>query len=125
MSERLATLGIHTTDDLLNADPETLASELDHRRVDTLTVMQWQQQAELVCRVPMLRGHDAQLLVLAGVTTAEELAGCDPEELFSRINPISQSKKGKRVIRGGNAPDLEEVQGWIEFAQHCRELVAA
>ncbi len=125
MGERLSAIGIHTVDDLLGADPQSVATELDHRRVSSDTVLQWQQQAELVCRVPMLRGHDAQLLVMAEVTTPEELAAWDAEELFAQIDPIARSKEGRRVIRGGKLPDLEEVTEWIALAQHTRELIAA
>ena len=125
MAERLNAVGIYTVDDLLNADSETVAAELDHRRVDADTVLQWQQQATLVCRVPMLRGHDAQLLVAAEVTTAEELAEYDAGELFGIIDPIARSGEGKRIIRGGKLPDLEEVSDWISYGSQPRELVAA
>ena len=125
MAEHLNGVGIYTVNDLLNADPEALANELDHRRVDAETVLQWQQQSTLVCRVPMLRGHDAQLLVLSEVTTPEELAGCDANELFGIVDPIARSSDGKRIVRGGKLPDLEEVTDWIGFAQHQRALQAA
>ncbi|MFK8114560.1 MAG: DUF4332 domain-containing protein [Rubripirellula sp.] len=125
MAERLNAIGIYTVDDLLNADPDTVAAELDHRRIDSDTILQWQQQATLVCRVPMLRGHDAQLLVMAEVTTPEELSAQDAEELFGIIDPIARSSDGKRIVRGGKLPDLEEVTEWIGFAEHMRELRAA
>jgi hypothetical protein len=125
MAQRLAEIGTHTVDDLLESDAETVASQLDHRRVDSDTVLAWQQQATLVCCVPMLRGHDAQLLVAGEVTTPEELAVADPEELFGIIDTIARSNQGKRIIRGGKAPDLEEVTDWINCAQHHRELRAA
>jgi hypothetical protein len=112
-------------DDLLQADAETIAENLDHRRVDAETVLQWQQQATLVCRVPMLRGHDAQLLVAADITTAEELADQQPDPLFGLIDPIVHSGEGKRIIRGGKLPDLEEITEWIEYSQHQRSLQAA
>lgn len=125
MAERLQGIEIYTVDDLLNSDPESVATELDHRRVDADTVVQWQQQATLVCRVPMLRGHDAQLLVAAEVVTPETLAEYDAEELFGMIEPIAHSNEGKRILRGGKLPDLEEITDWISFAQHTRELRAA
>jgi hypothetical protein len=125
MAERLQGIEIYTVDDLLNSDPESVATELDHRRVDADTVVQWQQQATLVCRVPMLRGHDAQFLVAAEVVTPETLAEYDAEELFGMIEPIAHSNEGKRILRGGKLPDLEEITDWISFAQHTRELRAA
>jgi len=125
MAERLNAVGIYTVDDLLNADSVALATELDHRRIDSDLVLQWQQQATLVCRVPMLRGHDAQLLVAAEVTTPEELAQWDADELFGIIDPIARGSEGKRIIRGGKLPDLEEVTDWITFGSQHRELMAA
>ena len=125
MEERLQAIGIYTIQDLLDGDSEQIAELLDHRRVDADTVLQWQQQTTLVCCIPMLRGHDAQLLVAADIVTPEDLAGWDAEELFQIIDPIARSKEGKRILRGGNLPDLEEVTDWINFAQHNRKLQAA
>lgn len=125
MEQRLNAIEIYTVGDLLRSDPETVASELNHRRVDADTVVAWQQQATLVCRVPMLRGHDAQLLVTAEVTTPEELGACDAGELFGIIDLVARSSDGKRIVRGGNLPDLDEVTNWINYAKHKRELLAA
>ncbi|MGI9468871.1 MAG: DUF4332 domain-containing protein [Rubripirellula sp.] len=125
MEERLQAIGVYTIQDLLDGDSEQIAEQLDHRRVDADTVLQWQQQTTMVCCIPMLRGHDAQLLVAADIVTPEDLAGWDAEELFQIIDPIARSKEGKRILRGGNLPDLEEVTDWINFAQHNRKLQAA
>ncbi len=125
MAERLAPFGLYTVDDLLNADSAQVAADLNHRRIDESVVRSWQHQAELVCRVPMLRGHDAQILVAAGVTDAEELAGCDPRSLLHQVEPICNSRDGKRILRGGSVPDLKEVTQWIGYAAQHRELLAA
>jgi hypothetical protein len=125
MAARLNAVGIETVNDLLNADPETLATELDHRRTDADTILKWQQAATLVCCVPMLRGHDAQLLVAAEVITPAELSASDAEDLFGIVDPIARSSQGKRIVRGGKLPDLEEVTDWIKFSQHQRTLQAA
>ena len=125
MAERFEAIGIHTVDDLLKANPETLAEQLDHRRIDAAVIKTYQQQATLVCRIPMLRGHDAQLLVAAEVTTPEEVATYDPNDLLALIIPIAKSSQGKRILRGGKMPDLEEMNDWINYAGQNRELVAA
>ncbi|MEM6690130.1 MAG: DUF4332 domain-containing protein [Planctomycetota bacterium] len=125
MASRLEAIGIVTVDDLLNADATEIAEALDHRRVDAETVLAWQQQSTLVCRVPMLRGHDAQLLVAAEITTPEELATQDPESLFPSIDEVARSSEGKRIVRGGKLPDLEEVTEWVQYASHHRSLQAA
>lgn len=125
MAERLQRLDIETVDDLLTSEPETIAQGLDHHRVDADTVLQWQQQAALVCQIPMLRGHDAQLLVAADVTTPQALANHDANALFAIIDTVARSSEGKRILRGGNPPDLQEVQDWIRWAGQHRSLRAA
>ena len=125
MAERLNRIGIITAGDLLTAKAADVAGRLRHRRVDADTVLGWQHQITLVCRIPMLRGHDAQLLVAAGVTTPEQVAEQDPEELFSEIDAIARSSEGKRIIRGGKLPDQDEVTYWVENARQRRPLRAA
>ncbi len=125
MAERLKKIDVETVNDLLHADAAEIAEKLNLRRIETATVIQWQQQSTLVCRVPMMRGHDAQFLVAAGVTTAEELAKCDPDELFELVEQIAKSTEGKRIARGGDLPDLVEVTQWIECAAQHRSLRAA
>ncbi|MEM9587889.1 MAG: DUF4332 domain-containing protein, partial [Planctomycetota bacterium] len=125
MAERLNGLGILTVNDLLQADAESLAADLSHRRIDADTILQWQQQATLVCRIPMLRGHDAQLLVAAEITTPEEVVSYEPETLLATIDPIARGREGTKILRGGKLPDLEEITEWIEYANQNRELVAA
>lgn len=125
MAERLHAIKIHTVDDLLKNSAATIASGLKLKKVDESLVRSWQQQAKLVCRVPMLRGHDAQLLVAAGITEPERLSQCEPKWLLSQVDPIAKSKEGQSIIRGGSAPDLGEVTDWIRFAHSQRELKAA
>jgi hypothetical protein len=125
MAERLHAIKIHTVDDLLKSPAASIAGNLKLKRIDESVVRAWQQQARFVCRVPMLRGHDAQLLVAAGITEPERLAQCDPKWLLTQIDPIVQSKEGQSIIRGGAAPDLAEVSDWVRFAQNHRELKAA
>ncbi len=120
-----AEIGIITVRDFLESDPTETAERLDQSRIDEELIHAWQQQAELVCRVPNLRGHDAQLLVACDVTTADELATWQPDELFAIIGPFSESPKGQRILRSGREPDLAEVTDWIRWAQEMRSLHAA
>ena len=92
MAERLSGIGIETVDDLLNADPESVAEELDHRRVDAETIEAWQHQATLVCGIPMLRGHGRRT---AGCSRVHDPEGVriGSDKLFAVIDPISQAPK--------------------------------
>jgi predicted flap endonuclease-1-like 5' DNA nuclease len=125
MAERLKMCGIRTVADLLSADGDRLAAELGGKEVDGATVVAWQHQARLVCRIPELRGHDAQILVACGFSIAEEIATMKPAELLSFVSSYCGTPEAQRVLRNSPPPDLQEVTGWIEQARHCRVLGAA
>ena len=85
----------------------------------------WQDQATLVCRVPELRGHDAQILVACDYRDPDDIAAADAGEMLEFVEEFCDTTEGKRVIRSGKQPDLEEVTDWISFAQSSRRLRAA
>ena len=116
---------IVTVKDLLEADSEAAAGELNHRRIKPKTIREWQAQAVMVCRIPELRGHDAQILVACDVTSPEELAEYHPNDLFAKVAPFVETSEGERIIRNGKKPDLEEVTFWIDCAKKSRSLKAA
>lgn len=119
-------IGIQTVGDFLAAEPATIAARLANRRMSANVIKSWQDQSRLVCCVPNLRGHDAQLLVGCKITDVEQLARMDPQELLSLVLPYSRSKEGERIIRHGKRPDLQEVTQWIEAAaRHSRPIRAA
>jgi nucleotidyltransferase/DNA polymerase involved in DNA repair len=124
-AERLIKVGVGTVHDLLQADAGQLADKLQNRRINAETIRQWQHQTILACRIPQLRGHDAQILVALEITTPEALAQADADELWSKVAPFVKSKEGKRIIRNGKEPDLDEVQDWIRWARAARTLIAA
>ncbi len=125
MASRLEEHGVYTVQQLLNADADTLAEQLDHRRVDGEIVRQWQMQAELVCRIPNLRGHDAQMLVACEICAPEDLASMDPTVVLEQVLEFAQTSDGARVLRGGKEPDMDEVQDWIAWSTQSRSLSAA
>jgi hypothetical protein len=124
-AERLEALGIQTVADFLQADPEATAARLQRPHVATETIRAWQQQATLVCRIPWLRGHDAQILVACGIHDPESLAEADAGELWRVVEPVIAGKAGSQMLRGATAPDLTEVQHWIQWAREVQQLKAA
>ena len=121
----LEELGIRTVRDFLEADPRSIAKRLDRPQINPSVLLEWQQQAELVCRVPNLREHNAQLLVACGIPTAEALASWEPESLLALVSPYAESHPGKSMLPSRRAPNVKEVTDWIRWAQDKRSLTAA
>ena len=122
---RLEQVGIVTVGDLLLAEPAALSAKLKQRHMTEETVRTWQHEATLVCRIPELRGHDAQLFVAAGITDPEQLWAHTPEKLFELLTPVIDSPAGKRILRNQSPPNLEELAHWITSARAARSLKAA
>ncbi len=125
MAEKLEQIGIYTVEDLLAGNADAIAGRLETKRIDALTIRSWQDQARLVCRIPNLRGHDAQLLVACKVTTPEELSKLNAASLLGQVTAVAKSAEGQRMLRGSQAPDLAEVTDWINWSSYSRSLNAA
>jgi hypothetical protein len=125
MAERLAVLDLVTVEDFLNLDVEAANNKLRSRFITADTLRDWQTQATLVCRIPQLRGHDAQLLVACGIREPGHLIGLDPQSLFTRVDAYSRTPPGERILRNAERPGLAEVTRWIECAGYARPLRAA
>ncbi len=124
-AERFTKIGVNSVGDFLTQTAEMMATKIKYKRISADVIRQWQNQARMVCRIPNLRGHDAQLLVACGITEPEDLAAQSVEKLFAIIQPFSETKEGLKIIRGGKQPDLDEVKDWIDWAKQTRSLQAA
>lgn len=125
MAERLAKHGVFTVAHLLAANPASLADKLNNRRVDADIVHAWQLQAQLVCRIPNLRGHDAQMLVACDIHSPEILAAMEADSVLQSVTEFARTSDGQRVLRGSKEPDLAEVNDWIAWSRKSRVLNAA
>ena len=122
MAARFAALGIATVGDFLGNSPHDMAELLDDSQFDAETLTDWQDQAHLVIDIAGLRGTHAQLLVGAGYRTAEAVAEANPVELSADVLKFAATSDGRRVLRDGDAPDIEKIKSWVTFA---REAMAA
>ncbi len=122
---RLSRVGIETVEDLLQCNAETTATLLDNRRITASIIEEWKCQAALVCTIPGLRGHDAQILVACGKSDADEIRDLSPENLYAIVQPFCETSEGTRIVRGGRKPDLKEVTDWINWSRQSRTLKAA
>ena len=121
---RLQKAGVNTVAELLSADPHDLAAELDTGWIVPETARDWQDQARLMCRVPNVYGHDAQILTEVGVIDPADLARRKPADLLALLGPALATREGERILRGGTPPDLAEVTDWVAWAADARDLPA-
>lgn len=124
-AERFLAIGVTTIHELLEGSATSMAKAMACVQISTELVQSWQHQAKLVCRIPNLRGHDAQILVACGITEPEMLSSMDADELLSIVEPFCETRQGIKIIRSGKKPDLEEVQNWIQWSAQNRQLQAA
>lgn len=124
-AERLRPARIFTVRDLLEADPEEVASIVTARHITAQAVRDWQDQARLVITIPYLRGTHAQILVGAGFRTYEDVALADKATLMSAILTFATTREGQSILRNGPPPDLEKVVKWMENALESEPARAA
>lgn len=124
-AERLQNVGIETVQDLLDCDPDAVAAQLDVRHISANTIRDWQAQAQLVCDVAGLRGHDAQILVACEINDLDTLSAQNPATLLDRVETFLSTSEGERILRGSTRPDLAEVTDWIQSARHWPQRRAA
>ncbi|MCA9062116.1 MAG: DUF4332 domain-containing protein, partial [Planctomycetaceae bacterium] len=124
-AELLREVGVITVEDLLRGSPSRIAEQVARPRITEKVISLWQKQSQLMCDVPELRGHDAQILVACGIESREELIHQNPNDLFHIVEPLANSKEGERIIRNGKKPDLAEVTDWISWARQSSAQRAA
>jgi hypothetical protein len=124
-AERFERIGVRTVEDFVRQTAESMAAKLKYQRITADLIRTWQNQARLVCRIPNLRGHDAQLLVACDLIEPEKIAAMQPQRLLDIILPFARSKEGMKIVRTGKEPDLQEVSAWIRWAAMTRSIHAA
>ena len=124
-AQKLNDIDIFTVGEFLESDATQIAADLDDRRISEELVLQWQLQSQLVCCIPNLRGHDAQILVACGIEEPATLSTLDAGKFLKQVTEFVDSKEGQRIIRNAKKPDLAEVTAWIEWADSARQLKAA
>ncbi len=114
---KLAKEGLKTVADLLDCDAEETAYLLDVNYIDAETLKDWQDQARLMIDVPGLRGHDAQVLVGAGIRNKDALAAAPARTLFQLAREFLSTPEGERVQRDDDQLIESEVADWIGLAK--------
>ncbi|MCA9060273.1 MAG: DUF4332 domain-containing protein, partial [Planctomycetaceae bacterium] len=125
--EALKAAGIVTIADL--TDPSV--GEIDRRiqqkgfLIPVARLSALRGQAELTCRVPMLRRSDAALLYAAGIESVLELSRMRPETLFDQVTEFQRSAAGRPFRRNGRLIDRQQAINWSRWGQYSRSLSEA
>ncbi|MBY0587526.1 DUF4332 domain-containing protein [bacterium] len=125
MAHRLKAIGVTTVGDLLQGDPAPLASKLSLKHVSAETIEEWQDQARLVCQIPELRGHDAQILVGSGYRGRSQVAAANIEQITRDVTRFLESPLAQRTLRQPTMPERAEMQRWIRHAEQLQQRRAA
>lgn len=124
-AQLLATVGIRTVADLLDAEPDSVAAQIGTDRISSQAISQWQLQSQLMCQIPDLRGYAAQLLVACGFTSPTQITSISPADLIRRVQDFCKSKQGERILRGHEIPAATKIKTWAQNAAQHRPLEAA
>ena len=120
-ASRLEQVNIHTIGDLLEANPEETASALSVRYITKKTLTDWQDQTRLMLDAPGLRVLDSQILVGAGIRSADDLAKSSAKSVLEAATNFLDTPGGARVLWGAdNTVGEQEVKQWIDCAKSVR-----
>ncbi|GIW92315.1 MAG: hypothetical protein KatS3mg110_0356 [Pirellulaceae bacterium] len=122
---KLAQLGIIDLTQLLDQSPDRLAAAINRKTVGADTVERWQQLARLLVALPGLQPIEAQLLLLAGVGSAEQLRSCEAHALYLQLQRAARTAKGRKLLANHDLPSLQQVANWIAVSQQARHSKAA
>ncbi len=119
-SEKLAAVGIKTTNDLLAAgakpyDREKIAEQTG---ISSKLIRGWVDKVDLM-RVPGVGPQYSDLLEAAGVGSPAELAQRNPANLEATIQSVVAERPG--IVR--RVPSEAEITGWIEGAGKLEQVV--
>lgn len=107
---QLADLNIVDTEQLWQADPETLARELD---VPPKTVRSWQAMAELIA-LEHVGPQYAELLVRGDVMSIRQLADMEPKAVATAVQ---EAEEDRQVRIQGNPISEKHTEKWVQAAR--------
>jgi predicted flap endonuclease-1-like 5' DNA nuclease len=117
--EKLAAMGIRTTDDLLRmcATPQDRKQVAEKTGISGKLLMQWLNHADLF-RIDGIGPRFANLLELAGVDTVPELAQRNPASLYKKLMETNQSGRYVKQM-----PTQRMVKNWVEQAKNLPRAI--
>jgi len=118
-AEKLAEVGIKTTEDLLNAGSSRKGREelVEKTAISSKLVLRWVNMADLM-RIPGVGEEYSELLEKAGVDTVKELKMRNPQNLY---NAMAESNEKYSLVR--RIPSAAEVESWVASAKELEPLL--
>jgi hypothetical protein len=111
--EIFSRIDIYNVGQMLRADAQQIARDLNLPQVTPETVGLWQTHMELMCGVPGLSLNDAQVLTACGIHSSRQLRDTDPEHLQTQMQQFLQSARGARFASHKDRYQLSRLREWI------------
>jgi predicted flap endonuclease-1-like 5' DNA nuclease len=118
-SERLATLGIHTTEDLLTKCGTKSGRQhvAEDAEIPESLVLTWVNHADLM-RIDGIAGQFSELLEASGVDTVKEFGHRNAENLHKKMLEVNN-----KFGLAGRVPSEETLHNMIEQAKKMEQRV--
>lgn len=119
LSEKLATVGIKTTGDLLQkcAGVQGRKAVSEATGIGESSILKWSNHADLM-RIRGIGGQYAELLEASSVDTVKELQNRNAENLAAKMATVNASKKLTRAV-----PSASSLRRWIHEAKELDPLI--
>jgi len=112
-AEKLNSIGIYTTNDLLEAGGTRIGRQEISEKTDIseTLILEWVNLADLM-RIKGVGEEYSDLLEEAGVDTVAELAQRNPDNLYAKLLEVNEEKKLVRQL-----PNLNDLTTWVNQAK--------
>lgn len=121
---RLATVGIRTVAELLEAQSQVVARRLHDPALSAAVLHGWQCEAHLILKLPELPTAAVRLLAATGITSVEQISSCTPTELLAAIE-VARRESSLSWFAQTPLPSVIEAISWIQIAGHAQKTLAA
>ncbi len=111
--ERLQQIGIVTAGDLLAADLNVLARELDDKNI-IRPLKRTVHAIQFAASVPGMMPRDAMLLSCVHRSGIRSLATESPAVLHRDLQRFALSTKGQRALKGRRLPSVKRIRRWVD-----------
>ena len=117
--KKLNDVGIHNTDDYLNAckTPKGRKELADKSGISSSLILSWANHIDLF-RINGVREQFADLLEASGVDTVPELAQRNAENLHEKMLQVNEEKN-----LTGRVPSVTQISDWVDQAKKLPRML--